>query len=305
MVPFLLLLPSLATQCAPETCTGAAQPKCPTASGRVSKPNLGGHRENVYFRNVSPHPAEMSRVSGDGVEVSHGLLLPGMRRATSTVHGDVWRARAVTSGKANGRLLMEHQIGAVQIHACECPQPAFVDCSKAPTIRDGSVVSDPIVFENQAAEPVDLFYFNGTCEELVSWDEIGGVQPFNRKPMLSNQGHTFRLRSSADRRLLMAHTLDDVVIRGCSDDEAAARKPLPDGLAALRAETSFFEREHATLREALALEWSRLALALAGSNATASVPWAVASAGAPQPKWAAGVVSPVGAVLPALVSIGK
>ena len=172
MVPFLLLLPSLATQCAPETCTGAAQPKCPTASGRVSKPSLGGHRENVYFRNVSPHPAEMSRVSGDGVEVSHGLLLPGMRRATSTVHGDVWRARAVTSGKANGRLLMEHQIGAVQIHACECPQPAFVDCSKAPTIRDGSVVSDPIVFENQAAEPVDLFYFNGdrrTPTPFVPW----------------------------------------------------------------------------------------------------------------------------------------
>lgn len=122
----------------------------------------------------------------------------------------------------------------------------------------------------------------GTCEELVSWDEVGGLQPARRKPLLSTQGHSFRLRSAADRRLLMAHTLDDVVIRGCSDEEHAKRSR-PDGLAALRAETSFFEQEHARLREALSQRLSTLLLALQSTNGTAGVAaqWGVPPAAYP------------------------
>ena len=279
----LLLLGGAAAseKCAPELCTGSGEPRCPEPTSRVSKPALSGATENVYFRNMSPHPAEILRVRGDGVETSFGVLAPGMRRAQTSLHGDLWRARAVASGKANGRLLAEHQVGAVKIRECDCPQPAFSDCSKTPFVRDGGMISDPIVFENEASQPVDLFYWNGTCEELVSWDMIGGVQPFGRKPMLSTQGHTFRFRSAASRTLLMAHTLDDVVIKGCSDEELAARAPAADGLAALRAEVSFFEREHARLRESVALEFSRLALALAGSNATATAPWAAGLPAAP------------------------
>lgn len=175
-------------------------------------------------------------------------------------------------------------------------------------MRDAGVISDPVVFENDANEPVDLFYWNGTCEELVSWDEIGGIQPFRQKPMLSNQGHTFRLRSAASRRLLMAHTLDDVVIRGCSDEEHALRAPRDDGLAALRAETAFFEREHAQMRERLALEFSRLALALAGSNASAVTPWAAAAAAAAPRELSARAIEPLGAsaaALPALLAVAK
>jgi len=148
-------------QCAPELCTGAGTTACPTASGIVSKPTLSGHRENVYFRNSARYPAEISKVGADGVAVSYGVLPPGMRRAVSTFHGDVWHARAVSSGHVNGRLLLEHQIGVVTIQACECPQPVFVDCSKTPTMRDRAMVSDPVVFENQANQPVDLFYWNG------------------------------------------------------------------------------------------------------------------------------------------------
>ena len=137
----------------------------------------------------------------------------------------------------------------------------------------------------------------------MSWDQVGGVQPLQRKPMLSTLGHTFRLRSAADRRLLMAHTLDDVVIRGCSDEEQAVRAA-PDGLAALRAEAAYFEREHAMLREALALEWSRLALALAGSNASAATPWAPAALPT-QPAARASAVTPLGATMPSLLSMTK
>jgi len=188
------------------------------------------------------------------------------------VHGDVWLARAVRPGTAaDRRLLLEHRVGAVPIDDCDCPQPQFVDCSKPPVRRTDAMISDPIVFENRAAEPVDVFFWNGTCEELVSWDQIGGVQPFQHKPLLSTQGHAFRLRAAASRRLLMAHTLNDLVVRGCDEDEATLRGSSLDGLEALRAQTSFFEREAATLRAALADELARLALALSrGSNATAA-----------------------------------
>ena len=121
----------------------------------------------------------------------------------------------------------------------------------------------------------------GTCEELVSWDEVGGVQPFGRKPFLSTQGHSFRLRSAATRRFLMAHTLNDLVIRACEEDEAALRGSSVDGLESLRAQTRFFEEEAATLRERLATEVARLSLALSfGSNATATLDVGVGSRGA-------------------------
>lgn len=176
VLPFLGL-----QQCAPELCTGAAQPKCPTSRGIVSKPAIGGQYENVYFRNAAPHPAEISRVGADGVEVSYGVLPSNMRRAMTTFHGDVWKARAVTTGADNGRLLMEHQIGAVKIQACNCPQPAFNDCSKSPTLRDAGVVSDPVVFENEAREPVDLFYWNGTnAGEFANMGH--GPSPTRREP---------------------------------------------------------------------------------------------------------------------------
>lgn len=189
----LLLVSGVAAEmCSPESCTGAGDGACPVPQGLVSKPSLPAKRENVYFRNAATTPAEISRVDGAGVEWPQGILPAGMRRALPTLHGDVWHARAVTDGPANGRLMLEHRIGAIPIKACDCPQPEFVDCSKPISKADPSVMYDPVVFENQAGEPVDLWYWNGTCEELISWDEVGGLQPSRSKPLLSFQGHRWR-----------------------------------------------------------------------------------------------------------------
>jgi len=259
--------------CAPERCTGSGVPLCPVSTGAVSSkitPAAAPFGEKVFFRNAAPFAADILRVGVDGIEVSQGILPSGMRRSLFTQHGDVWLARAVRPGTvADRRLLLEHRVGTVPIEDCDCPQPQFVDCSKPPTQRDDTVISDPVVFENRAAEPIDVFFWNGTCEELVSWDEVGGVQPLRHKPLLSTQGHSFRLRSAATRKMLMAHTLNDLVIRACDEDEARLRGSTVDGLEALRAQTRFFEAEAAALRDTLATELARLALALArGSNAT-------------------------------------
>lgn len=262
--PLLLAVSASSPECGPEVC-GGTRPRCPAPTHLASKPVIPAVRENLYFLNLSPSNAEISYVDAEGVETTHGALAPGVRRAVQAFHGDVWRARSAS----NGRLLLEHRVGAVEIRSCDCPQPKFVDCSKGPTTRSDDMVSDPVLFENRANEPVDLFFFNGTCEELVSWDEVGGVQPARRKPMLSTQGHSFRFRSAASNRFLMAHTLSDLVIRGCSDEQEV-QQPQADGLASLRAEAAFFESEHSKLRESLAEELGKLALALAGSNASAS-----------------------------------
>eukprot|EP00965_Chrysotila_dentata_P164468 5430226-Pleurochrysis_carterae.AAC.4 len=60
----------------------------------------------------------------------------------------------------------------------------------------------------------------GTCEELISWNDVGGLQPLQHKAVESTQGHTFRFRDAATRRLLMQHTLSDLVLRGCDDGSA-------------------------------------------------------------------------------------
>ena len=88
-------------------------------------------------------------------------------------------------------------------------------------------------------------------------------------PLESTQGHTLRARTaSADRRFVMAHTLVDVVLRACDDDEAAARAAAAAQLADVNAE---LEREGRALREAVAAELARLKLKLRAGlgNATA------------------------------------
>ena len=96
----------------------------------------------------------------------------------------------------------------------------------------------------------------------------------------------------------MAHTLNDLVIRGCDEDEEPLRRGRSlDGLEALRAETRYFEHEADELRGRLSARLAELALkAGGGSNATA----------------AGGVVSPLGeargllaAALPSLLGAVK
>ena len=235
LLAILLALVPAQQQCAPELCTGAGTTACPTASGIVSKPTLTGHRENVYFRNSARYPAEISKVGADGVAVSYGVLPPGMRRAVSTFHGDVWHARAVSSGHANGRLLLEHQIGVVKIQACECPQPVFVDCSKTPTMRDRAMVSDPVVFENLANQPVDLFYWNGVQRD---------VDPPLLPPALFSRCSP-PSRDTARRHVRGARELGPGGGRSAPPTQADALDPRPYVSTALRGRPAALDGPHA------------------------------------------------------------
>jgi hypothetical protein len=215
--------------------------------------------KNLYFRNAAHFPAELLRVDESGTESSNGFMSPGTRRAVLAFNKDVWRARAVRPGHAgDGRLMAEHVVGAVVLKSCDCPQPAFVDCAKPP-FKGPRGPSDPVVFENRAMQPLDLYFWNGTCEELISWDTIGGVQPGLQKPIQSTQGHTFRARGAASGQMLMQYTLNDVVLRACEEDEASARATRAGQLHVVVAR---LERERDVLRESLAFDLARLTAVL-------------------------------------------
>lgn len=252
-----------------EMCTGQGMPSCPTPTPNIaSKPTSDGI-ENVYFRNAAPYTAELLYVDKDGQEVSHGFLSSGLRRGLPTLHGDVWRARAVRPGHSGDhRLLLEHRIGAIELKDCDCPQPDFVNCNKPPfTGPRVGVIDDPVYFENHASRPIDLYWWNGTCEELISWNDVGGVQPMMRKQVLSTQGHSFRIRAASDGRMLMMHTLNDLVIRGCEEEAEREREA---ELYALQQEVWTLEGERDSLRESLTAELSRLVAELQATSANAT-----------------------------------
>ena len=93
---------------------------------------------------------------------------------------------------------------------------------------------------------MDLYWHNGTCEELISWPDIGGVQPGAHKLIQSTHGHNFRIRSAADGHMLMQHTLDDLVVHGCDEEEARAEARALGDLATSAAEA---QRERDALAE--------------------------------------------------------
>jgi len=111
----------------------------------------------------------------------------------------------------------------------------------------------------------------GTCEELISWNDVGGLQPLQHKAVESTQGHTFRFRDAATRRLLMQHTLSDLVLRGCDDGSAEKNA---ESVESLRKTVSELEDEGESLRETLALELASLVSALhdLASNKSAALP---------------------------------
>ena len=84
----------------------------------------------------------------------------------------------------------------VPIEDCECPPVDFHDCSVPHFKGPRWTPPDPVAFVNKAAQPVDLFYWNGTCEEIVSWTEVGGLQPVASLLLESTQGHAFRARAA-------------------------------------------------------------------------------------------------------------
>ena len=75
-----------------------------------------------------------------------------------------------------------------------------------------------------------------------------------RAEVLSTQGHSFRVRAASDGRMLMAHTLNDLVIRGCEEEAEREREV---ELYALQQEVWSLEGERDSLRETLAGELSR------------------------------------------------
>lgn len=264
---------ALAAQCPAHECSGEPA-GCPSgASKRVSKPAFPRAHEHLYFRNEAPFGAELLYVNQEGHEESMGAIAPQSRRMIPTLQGDFWRARAIRPGRrGDRRLLLEHAVGPVVIKDCECPPREYVDCSRPRPVRDPNHVYDPVLFENRGGVPVDLFYWNGTCEELTTWNLVGGMQVGAQAPVQSKQGHAFRLRSAdPSRRLLFAHTLSDLVLRDCArDDEPERGGAARDGLGALRGEVEHFAAERDRLRETLASELHRMLLALGGGNRSAA-----------------------------------
>lgn len=111
----------------------------------------------------------------------------------------------------------------------------------------------------------------GTCEELISWDEVGGVQRSARKHIRSTQGHNFRVRDAHSGRMLMQHTLNDLVIRSCDQE---GEKGKDSEMTSLQLEIKTLEDEHEALRAQLFGELSRLiadiGAAMPNSTANAS-----------------------------------
>ena len=257
-------------RCDPSMCGQSQLSTCPAPrTTPPQSPPLVLKPRTLFWYNAAPHSAELLQVQIDGTETPLAILPPNVRRHFHLVHGDVLRARAVRPGHAADRqLLVEHEVSEVPIKDCDCPEPEFVDCSKPPFKgnRHDRIIN-PVTFQNLANQPIDIFYWNGTCEELISWDEVGGVQPMSSKSFLSTQGHIFRARSAASRRMITQYTLSDIIIRSCEDD--STRRDWPD-TTSLAVATAELKTENSNLRSALLDELATLLVALRGAVGNSS-----------------------------------
>ena len=124
--------------------------------------------KGIYFSTTRPRPQHRSSLSTPTASSTPSSCSPPKirKKCYGPFHGQVYRARVVRPGHPqDGQLLLEYKVDDVPLKNCECPQPEFVDCSKPPfTGARNDVIHNPVTFKNVANEPLDLFYWNGTCE---------------------------------------------------------------------------------------------------------------------------------------------
>ena len=164
---------------------------------------------HVTFHNKSPNPVNIYRVSSmhrqlDPMGLIERTIHPGERSKISCMIGDTFTATSTI----DDRLLLAHDVARVYVDNSECMTPELKLCKRRPF--DASMrwtPPDSFMFTNRADVQIELYFWDGHCEEPV-----GNVAPGADHHIQSSIDHTFRVRRSDTKQLIKNYTLQEVSI---------------------------------------------------------------------------------------------
>ena len=213
----VLALTARSNGCSAEYCSG--QPRsCPpaaTALFRSARPESSKavQKQQLTFLNAATESAVVSWLSGNGsVGSIVATIRPGESHRVDAQTGDAFTA--ITEA---GQLLLEYFVGPAVVRRCDCPDAHLVVCPpRQPSKHNASQrpLYEPAGFLNYADSPVDVYMYTERCEHLLTVSSpiaaSGGQAHY-----AAWAGQRFRVRRHSDARLLMEHTVGQVLVRPC------------------------------------------------------------------------------------------
>ena len=179
------------------------------------------HSVHVTFRNESPHTVTLYRVRSmkeqlNPLGLQAATLAPSETKKLTCDVGDTFTAKVFAPGTPNhNSLLMAHDVSRVYITDQKCADTESVPCNRKPFKSEYRwTPPDSFLFSNTLHEPVDLYYWDGACEE-----HVGHVLEKADHHIQSTIGHTFRIRRNSTQGLLHEYRLKEVVIKGLEDED--------------------------------------------------------------------------------------
>jgi len=172
---------------------------------------------HVTFKNNASFPVSLEKIVDKRQTHVENMvtILPNEKRKVTCLIGDTFSARAIAPGKSfDETLLLVHDVSRVYISDNKCEDTTRINCKRVPFTADKRwTPPDSLMFSNRNKGLVNLFYYDGTCEE-----HVGTIQENNDHHLQSTLGHLFRIRDANDT-LLQEHTLSEIIINDLQSEE--------------------------------------------------------------------------------------
>lgn len=185
-----------------------------------NRPQLNfSYAVHVTFENQSPYDVDLYRVRTMSKQLNplglvEAKLVPGEEKKISCDCGDTFTIKINSPGhKYDQMLLMSHDVSRVYIHDHQCLQEKLIVCDRKPFTADNRwTPPDSFMLSNTHENTVDLYYWDGICEE-----KVGTVLPNENHHLQSTIGHVIRVRDS--EKLIQEHTLEKIIIQAFQNDD--------------------------------------------------------------------------------------
>jgi hypothetical protein len=175
---------------------------------------------NVAFKNNAEYPVNIYKTSYN----TNSLNPAGVVEATLSIGqsiklpclvGDTFTAKVNSPASPyNDLLLMAYDVSRVYLRDQTCESAPILKCERKPFTGDMRwTPPDSLMFSSLSEHSLDLYYWDGACEEYV--DTIRNQNDFH---IMSTLGHSFRIRNSQSQSLLLEYTYEEIVIKGLDEN---------------------------------------------------------------------------------------
>lgn len=176
---------------------------------------------NVAFKNNAQYPVDIYKSTHNKNTLNPSGMIEKTLNIGETakfpcIVGDTFTAKINSpSSHYDGMLLMAYDVSRVYIREGECDaETKLLSCNRKPFNGDMRwTPPDSLMFSSFSKDPIDIYFWDGQCEE-----KVGTISENGDQHIMSTIGHTFRMRNRQNNKLLLEYEYEEIVINSLDEN---------------------------------------------------------------------------------------